>query len=216
MIRILAARVGAFGRIALVLLFGSMVPGCHGSPSCQPQGQACDPTHLCCGDDLCTNGQCVAPAVTCEPAGNPCSSTSSCCAGLTCTNNACVVPVMPPTCATAGQFCKGTSACCTGLSCLRYSPKCEKGDIGDPCRDATDCRSGLDCQGWCTRACASDAACATVTDSPKGVNSCVESTSGFICFPFCTSTPECSIYGAGATCAPGNWVSGGTITTCGS
>jgi hypothetical protein len=202
-------RVGAF------LVMAVVVSGCGGgggSQACQPLGQACDVTHLCCGDDLCTDGQCVAPA-SCGHAGNSCSTASPCCSGFACnTNGACAVST---TCGTTGAACSpAANDCCQGSTCPRFGPTCQLGNIGDPCQATGDCLVGLTCEGWCTRACTSTAECHVGNDAD---NECINTTQGYLCVPFCNAEFPCSVYGDGVVCTTGSTIEGlNGITICSS
>ena len=232
--------VGVWGLLAAATAF--IVSGCGSAPSasCRAAGAACTIAADCCDlNDLCTGGRCTAATPGCVNVGQMCSASSRCCdINLSCVGNACVAPtacglagkacasLVPccsgltcsggkcgaaPTCATSGQFCTSLGDCCQNLTCPRFGTRCALGLIGDPCSANGDCGAGLTCNGWCTKACASKADCA----SGNEVNECVSTTSGFLCFPFCTTSGQCAIYGAGVTCGPSVIAEGGSINTCG-
>lgn len=222
----------------LLWFSASLIAGlasCGGSsmPACQPQGQACDTTHLCCGNDLCTNGQCVAPTAMCASAGQSCGASgglSVCCAGLNCVASKCTAA---PACKTLGVACNAANPCCSGLSCSvgtctqmcgslgaacstmndccqgatcpRFGTKCALGSIGDPCQQNADCHTNLTCSGmWCTKTCAADSDCGAT-------NECIAvSTGGFECFPGCAGSPPGTLNQSACTYLPGTTCQNGT------
>lgn len=197
---------------ALLLSFALVLCGCGSpSPSCQPQGQACDTSHLCCGNDLCTAGQCVPPQASCVNRGQTCIVTngggSNCCSGLTCTSGKCAAAAA---CHTAGQSCGTMNDCCQGSTCPRFGSTCALGSIGDPCQQNADCHINLTCNGlWCTKACVADTDCGAT-------NYCIgDGTGAFSCFPFCGTgaKQDCSFY-PGTTCTTGTNPTGAMLPVC--
>ncbi len=202
----------------LMLLF-IVVEACGGmppTPMCQNEGEGCTGSAPCCSGLTCSNAICAVHG-PCGALLTSCGGVKTCCSGLICSNTVCKPSTPPPICGQAGATCSTMYNCCQGSTCPRYGTRCALGDIGDPCQQNADCLAGLYCNNWCTRSCTSQSDCNTIVDNPAGVNDCVGVTNGgFICFPFCTNASECSIYGTGLTCSPGNTPSGGTSTTvCG-
>lgn len=142
----------------------------------------------------------------CAAAGIACGSTP-CCAGLTCQGGRCTAT---PTCRKATDACLTSAVCCTGLTCSRFGLFCRAAtglDLGEPCNQATECRSGR-CDGFCSRPCSSNASCTNATF-------CIQTAVGNICVPWCGSgsSTRCSVYD-GATCQAAQDVTGSSQAVC--
>lgn len=190
--------------VVLAFLVAAGGIGCGGSQACQPGGQACDVTHLCCGPYECANGQCVLPT-SCGKVGAACSG-SSCCGDLTCSSGVCAAPA---TCHVTGQSCSTMYDCCQGSTCPRFGSTCTLGSIGDPCQQNADCASNLTCNGtWCSKNCASNAECGSTND-------CIaDSSGGYSCFPYCGGGGATCAYLPGTACTVGSGPIGESLTIC--
>ena len=115
------------------------------------------------------------------------------------------------------------SNCCvpvTGqvLGACMAASFCGLAGVGDPCDTGSDCATGV-CDAWCQEACtASDAICASTPSSLRNAqgkyNWCFDTGSGAACFPGCSTTSDCTVYGTGYTCQSAPDVTGYTTSVC--
>lgn len=119
------------------------------------------------------------PLAPCGMAGQMCCANSACFSGGVCQSGMCAVPAMrdggecqrPEDCP-AGQACIGVQECTGGRGCFRCGVPAGTGDIGTPCMNAQQCRTGVCSNGRCTIPCAVGAA---------GDAACNGARAGYIC-----------------------------------
>ena len=193
--------------------------GCSAPPAGRVVGEACAVTADCQSDLVCRSGTCAAPTATC-PAATPvdCGSTLP---GLCCpqSNPVCCArdkrchatqaECRGPTCGSTGTQCATSATCCTGFVCYRYAELCGEAKnlaIGDTCTADAQCAS-RSCSSYCTRTCTANSQC-----GPG--NFCLDTADGPLCIPSCGSSAECSVFGAGVTCAESTDPTGATQRGC--
>lgn len=175
-------------------------PAACGDGTCCPQA-----FNVCCGDGNCYGSAAECRAATCADAGGTCRGSGDCCAGLTCQAGTCRTAT--PIC--AGRPCVNSTSCCTDYACSRFGKTCRSAKslaIGEPCTSNLQCTSGL-CIEFCTKACSKTADCG-------GVNNCLETTSGFLCIPFCSTSSDCAVFGTGLSCQKGTDPGGLSLNGC--
>ena len=156
------------------------------------------------------------------------------CSGLTCTSGTCKSMVAtsscaaPKPCAHGGTWqacstqtstyyktsdgrtftCASRSSCSSAANALiAYCGALVGLPIGYPCTENSQCTSE-NCTGWCSEVCVSDAACGQFAWCLQ------KSGGGFICFPNCNSTADCTDYGSGVTCQSVTSANGASVTAC--
>jgi hypothetical protein len=110
---------------------------------CISDGEACDPTQLCCGGLACTTGIC-GDAQPCVADGLTCDGTRPCCSsGVECLGGTC------GGCVAEGTACDGRQPCCSGSECAA-------GTCGGCLADGLACDGRLPC---CTGAACQSGTC---------------------------------------------------------
>jgi hypothetical protein len=187
------------GRVLLLALVAAGGLACYPNPdelrggSCQSPGSTCT-----LDDECCQSGSGVNDGAFCIQQTGLCHATCA-------INDDCVSDCCVPVTGQALGACMAASFC--GLR-----------GVGDPCTSPSQCASGS-CQGWCEETCsASDNLCRSTSSSLQNsegfYNWCFATSSGTSCFPGCSTTDDCAVYGAAYTCKMATDVTGFTAKAC--
>ena len=187
--------------LALVAV-GGLAGACYPNPDeLRNGGGSClSPGDICSfDDDCCQSGTGVSDGAFCIAQTTQCHA--KCASNDECVSNCCV--------AVTGQ---ALGACMAASFCGGLA------GVGDPCTSASECASGS-CDGWCQESCGvGDALCSSTPGSLKNAqgfyNWCFGTSSSAECFPGCSTTSDCTVYGAGYTCQSGTDVTGFTTKAC--
>jgi hypothetical protein len=165
-------------------------------------GSPCQ-TKADCGDYECTGAWCSPPSCTNDAT---CGATSAGNANQ-CIENGLGTKICFPGCKSNSDCASFKETSCqpardgsSGMVCSTYT-------VGTPCNDNAHCGNGdwicAGRPGWCTpSSCIDDSDCNILPASPA--NKCIENAASTkVCFPGCSTTSECLVYGDNTVCNEG-------------
>ncbi len=186
-----------------------------GGPPQKDSGTTADAQGGLLGDPCFDNTECTRGTCGGEWCTEPCTTNGECGMNSVGQTNFCVPNtngelICVPGCSTQSDCDNFEGTTCTMSLCTESadgsSPDGNTGGggiVGDPCSDdaGTGCAVGT-CNGsWCEAACKSTSDKSCGSNSLDELNYCVQTASGFMCFPGCSTNADCTPF-PDTTCSP--------------